>query len=182
MGILSLLLQSRASACRCSSRGNDWLALAIVWSIPLSAELYLSRLPNYRRGNKPPNLQQQNLQPSQSIAQHPTFQASPAYGAGGGYMTSPVPPPPNPRKRRLSASSPQAPGIPGMGEMVGPPEDPALPPPSPVVKKGRTNTPWTPAEEGRLKTMREAGNSWSEIAKVGGLPTFLHPHIGLVAE
>jgi hypothetical protein len=37
--------------------------------------------------------------------------------------------------------------------------------PSPVVKKGRTNTPWTPAEEQRLKTMRDAGNSWSEIAK-----------------
>ncbi|KAK3069284.1 hypothetical protein LTR53_003944 [Teratosphaeriaceae sp. CCFEE 6253] len=38
--------------------------------------------------------------------------------------------------------------------------------PSPVVaKKGRTNTPWTPAEEQRLKTMRDAGSSWSEIAK-----------------
>ena len=39
----------------------------------------------------------------------------------------------------------------------------AAPPP----KKSRTNTPWTPAEEQRLKTMRDAGNSWSEIAKVG---------------
>ena len=38
--------------------------------------------------------------------------------------------------------------------------------PSPVVKKSRTNTPWSPAEEQRLKTMRDAGNSWSEIAKV----------------
>lgn len=37
--------------------------------------------------------------------------------------------------------------------------------PSPVVKKGRTNTPWTPAEEQRLKTLRDAGASWSEIAK-----------------
>ncbi|KAF2224774.1 hypothetical protein BDZ85DRAFT_84265 [Elsinoe ampelina] len=37
--------------------------------------------------------------------------------------------------------------------------------PAPPVKKGRTNTPWTPAEEQRLKQMREAGNSWSEIAK-----------------
>ena len=36
----------------------------------------------------------------------------------------------------------------------------------PKVKKSRTNTPWTPAEEQRLKTMRDAGNSWSEIAKV----------------
>ncbi|KAL9055038.1 MAG: hypothetical protein Q9162_003803 [Coniocarpon cinnabarinum] len=32
-------------------------------------------------------------------------------------------------------------------------------------KKSRTNTPWTPAEEQRLKTMRDAGQSWSEIAK-----------------
>jgi hypothetical protein len=36
----------------------------------------------------------------------------------------------------------------------------------PKVKKSRTNTPWTPAEELRLKQMRDAGNSWSEIAKV----------------
>lgn len=34
-------------------------------------------------------------------------------------------------------------------------------------KKGRTNTPWTAEEEQRLKTMRDAGRSWSEIAKVG---------------
>jgi hypothetical protein len=36
----------------------------------------------------------------------------------------------------------------------------------PKAKKSRTNTPWTPAEELRLKQMRDAGNSWSEIAKV----------------
>jgi hypothetical protein len=49
----------------------------------------------------------------------------------------------------------------------------ALPPPAdvdaaqePKTKKSRTNTPWTPAEELRLKQMRDAGNSWSEIAKV----------------
>ncbi|KAK5165685.1 uncharacterized protein LTR77_008607 [Saxophila tyrrhenica] len=36
---------------------------------------------------------------------------------------------------------------------------------SPVVKKGRTNTPWTPAEEQRLKQLRDQGSSWSEIAK-----------------
>ena len=38
----------------------------------------------------------------------------------------------------------------------------SMPPP----KKSRTNTPWTPAEEQRLKVMRDAGNSWGEIAKV----------------
>lgn len=36
----------------------------------------------------------------------------------------------------------------------------------PPVKKGRTNTPWTPAEEQRLKALRDAGSSWSEIAKM----------------
>ncbi|KAF2875883.1 hypothetical protein BDV95DRAFT_603283 [Massariosphaeria phaeospora] len=35
----------------------------------------------------------------------------------------------------------------------------------PKAKKSRTNTPWTPAEEQRLKQMRDAGNSWSAIAK-----------------
>ncbi|KAF2737716.1 hypothetical protein EJ04DRAFT_95528 [Polyplosphaeria fusca] len=35
----------------------------------------------------------------------------------------------------------------------------------PKAKKSRTNTPWTPAEEQRLKQMRDAGNTWSEIAK-----------------
>ncbi|MCJ1442013.1 MAG: hypothetical protein MMC23_002505 [Stictis urceolatum] len=35
----------------------------------------------------------------------------------------------------------------------------------PAPKKSRTNTPWTPAEEKRLKTMRDAGSTWSEIAK-----------------
>ncbi|EAU29786.1 conserved hypothetical protein [Aspergillus terreus NIH2624] len=35
----------------------------------------------------------------------------------------------------------------------------------PPRKKGRTNTPWTAEEEQRLKTMRDAGRSWSEIAK-----------------
>ncbi|KAL2752360.1 hypothetical protein ACRALDRAFT_2037176 [Sodiomyces alcalophilus JCM 7366] len=38
-------------------------------------------------------------------------------------------------------------------------------PQPPPPKKTRTNTPWTPAEELRLKHMRDAGNSWAEIAK-----------------
>ena len=37
----------------------------------------------------------------------------------------------------------------------------------PLPKKSRTNAPWTPAEEQRLKVVRDAGNSWDEIAKVG---------------
>ncbi|KAK1831465.1 hypothetical protein QBC39DRAFT_258817, partial [Podospora conica] len=35
----------------------------------------------------------------------------------------------------------------------------------PPAKRSRTNTPWTPAEEHRLKNLRDAGNSWAEIAK-----------------
>lgn len=35
----------------------------------------------------------------------------------------------------------------------------------PAVRSRRTNTPWTPAEEQRLKTMRDAQYSWIEIAK-----------------
>jgi photosystem II stability/assembly factor-like uncharacterized protein len=48
------------------------------------------------------------------------------------------------------------------------PAPPVAQPESPVepkAKKSRTNTPWTPAEELRLKHMRDQGNSWSEIAK-----------------
>jgi len=42
---------------------------------------------------------------------------------------------------------------------------PTLAGPSTGAKRTRTNTPWTAAEEQRLKNMRDAGNSWSEIAK-----------------
>ncbi|KAI9670171.1 MAG: hypothetical protein M1831_006383 [Alyxoria varia] len=51
------------------------------------------------------------------------------------------------------------PGPGGSGVDLPPPNAPKPP------KRSRTNTPWTPGEEQRLKTMREAGNSWSEIAK-----------------
>ncbi|KAL8900668.1 MAG: hypothetical protein Q9207_005585 [Kuettlingeria erythrocarpa] len=45
-------------------------------------------------------------------------------------------------------------------------EQPAeAPPQGTAPKKSRTNTPWSPAEEQRLKTMRDAGNTWNEIAK-----------------
>lgn len=36
----------------------------------------------------------------------------------------------------------------------------------PIIKKSRVNTPWTPAEEHRLKLMRDNGDSWAVIAKV----------------
>lgn len=43
---------------------------------------------------------------------------------------------------------------------------------SPTAKKSRTNTPWTAAEEQRLRQMRDAGNSWADIAKVRGTSNF----------
>jgi len=76
--------------------------------------------------------------------------------------------PTNSKKRRASGQpiAPAPPAItPNFAESSGPAtamEQPAAPPPA---KKGRTNTPWTPAEELRLKQMRDAGKSWSEIAK-----------------
>lgn len=53
---------------------------------------------------------------------------------------------------------------PGVGAIEDPNALPAVE--STPKKKGRTNTPWTAEEEQRLKTMRDAGRSWSEIAKV----------------
>jgi hypothetical protein len=44
-------------------------------------------------------------------------------------------------------------------------EDANSTPAPPPAKKSRTNTPWTPAEEQRLKQMRDQGASWAEIAK-----------------
>ena len=51
-----------------------------------------------------------------------------------------------------------------VGEASGTFGDASSSPPAP--KKSRTNTPWTPAEEQRLKNMRDTGSSWSDIAKV----------------
>ncbi|KAJ8611531.1 hypothetical protein MRB53_037938 [Persea americana] len=90
-------------------------------------------------------------------------------------------PTPNPLKRRLSDSPDlNALSMPAMDStrMQSMPSNeeeliPAVPaetegPPAKKSKKGRINVPWTPAEERRLKVMRDAGNSWSEIAKVRG--------------
>ena len=101
---------------------------------------------------------------------------------------APPPPPPPPsnamspsvsRKRRASETEPLA----GMSQMTSSPgtfSENRYSVPGPVPgssevdqtaqgitrKKSRTNTPWTPAEEQRLKSMRDAGQSWGEIAKV----------------
>ncbi|KAL9006949.1 MAG: hypothetical protein Q9188_000325 [Gyalolechia gomerana] len=82
----------------------------------------------------------------------------------------------NPRKRKAPDSSPMTAMQSAPVSGYGPPaayaaqsqqgEQPAdIPTQGTAPKKSRTNTPWSPAEEQRLKTMRDAGNSWSEIAK-----------------
>lgn len=92
----------------------------------------------------------------------------------------PVVSPPNPRKRPLS-KSPAVEQRPPLN-LKPPPSNipiaesssaasvsiPALlsADSSERPRKARTNTPWTAAEEQRLKQMRDTGNTWSEIAKV----------------
>ncbi|KAK4935655.1 hypothetical protein LTR10_023342 [Elasticomyces elasticus] len=81
---------------------------------------------------------------------------------------------PNPRKRRAS-HSPKLNTLPPGTTLPSTTTTPASNAPSVSIpalltedttkKRGRTNTPWTQAEEQRLKQMRDAGHSWSEIAK-----------------
>ena len=111
----------------------------------------------------PPPQQQPQQQPQQLLAPQP--QPSPQVSTS---------PPRN--KRKAPGSHPIAPsptmsstmpstslgGEGEIGQHVDESNEPTMPPP----KKSRTNTPWTPAEEQRLKVMRDAGNSWGEIAKV----------------
>ncbi|CZR51927.1 uncharacterized protein PAC_01804 [Phialocephala subalpina] len=73
-------------------------------------------------------------------------------------------------KRRASGTGPSVPTMSGSSSAAGGAgggEEPSMNSPTmgPPAKKSRTNTPWTPAEEQRLKTMRDAGNSWADIAK-----------------
>lgn len=80
------------------------------------------------------------------------------------------------RKRRLSphsgTSTTMAPPVPTTAAEADKDPIPSVPEPPTPKKKGRTNTPWSAEEEQRLKTMRDAGRSWSEIAKVGLYLTF----------
>lgn len=84
-------------------------------------------------------------------------------------MAPPPQSPSNPRKRRASQSTGTAQVTSPTSPLGGEASTSAVATPSGEEagkKKGRTNTPWTPAEEQRLKTMRDAGLSWGEIAKV----------------
>jgi hypothetical protein len=89
--------------------------------------------------------------------------------------TSPVSPT-NPRKRSRAPSGQPAPIAPAIAPLPSAAQYGDAPGSAkvelstdtqgqPATKKGRTNTPWTPAEEQRLKQMRDQGKSWSEIAK-----------------
>ncbi|MCJ1272892.1 hypothetical protein MMC21_000681 [Puttea exsequens] len=100
--------------------------------------------------------------PQQMLAPHPQPQQQ--------SRAQPQASSPSSRKRKAPGTEP-APQMPpagsgGPSSGIGQAEEgieataPAAPP-----KKSRTNTPWSQAEEQRLKVMRDAGNSWGEIAK-----------------
>ncbi|KAF2278937.1 uncharacterized protein EI97DRAFT_492555 [Westerdykella ornata] len=109
------------------------------------------------------------LQPAAPVAQ-----AQPQSQAQESLMSFPRPSTPGNSKKRKSVSVPS-------DQMAATPTSASAPSTStaatqaqeadapaaqePKAKKSRTNTPWTPAEEQRLKAMRDAGNSWNEIAK-----------------
>ncbi|OTA60050.1 hypothetical protein K449DRAFT_397125 [Hypoxylon sp. EC38] len=104
---------------------------------------------------------QQAHQPPHAPTANPATPGPVATTAAAPAATTPAPAPaPTP----VSAPAPMQvtpvapPAVPTKEENT----TPAVPPPA---KKSRTNTPWTPAEELRLKQMRDAGNSWAEIAK-----------------
>lgn len=114
-----------------------------------------------------------NSSPARPLGQPPTFPGPGPFESG-----PPMPPasvsPSNPRKRRASLQAaplttmapppPNSSGVEAESHATG--LQPAPEPTSTGKKRGRTNTPWTAEEEHRLKTMRDAGSSWSEIAKV----------------
>jgi len=121
-----------------------------------------------------------NLKPSPIAAnsQNPSFATSaelpslqPAATAGQGqesFAAFAQPATPGNSRKRKSVSLAQdqmASGQSTAGAAAGMGADEEPPTQEPRVKKSRTNTPWTQAEEHRLKQMRDAGNSWSEIAK-----------------
>ncbi|KAJ9150880.1 MYB DNA-binding domain protein [Pleurostoma richardsiae] len=112
-----------------------------------------------------PQPQQQTPTPAPAPSRQrkrPAPQAAPPPPA----VSAPPPQTPQPAQQvppPTAASQPSAPtsAVP----QAGPTDDAGATPSQPPAKKSRTNTPWTPAEELRLKQMRDAGSSWAEIAK-----------------
>lgn len=105
--------------------------------------------PATAQSGTPAGAASQAHQPGQNISA-PQAAAAAATAASGG---SGIAPPPPTAQSQAPAQDANAAG--------------GQPPPA---KKSRTNTPWTPQEELRLKQMRDAGNSWAEIAKVCSFP------------
>lgn len=150
----------------------------VAYSYP---ELTNTRCLPYPRSS-PTSKRNLKITPSASVPPPPSFvlagnpTTGPPEGTYGTYLPPNIPLPQSTRKRKVSdlnnpfappsaSSSSAYPDPGGLGDVMGAPAEPA--PATQSAKKSRTNTPWSPAEEQRLKTMRDVGSSWSEIAKVG---------------
>ncbi|KAK7403117.1 hypothetical protein QQX98_011142 [Neonectria punicea] len=121
--------------------------------------------------NGPPQQQQQQQTPTPAPAPTGGRQRKrPAPSAAPPPPVSTAPPAPVPPSQvQPPAAAPPAPHASQNAppqQPQAPAEDASAPIAPPPAKKSRTNTPWTPQEELRLKQMRDAGNSWAEIAKV----------------
>ncbi|KAF4512259.1 hypothetical protein G6O67_001424 [Ophiocordyceps sinensis] len=117
---------------------------------------------------QPPNAQAASQQqpPTQTPAPPTRQRKRPAPNAAQSPATGAPPAPVTPSQVQPPAPTPPAPQSAPPGQAQAPSEDAIVTPVSqPPAKKSRTNTPWTPQEELRLKQMRDAGNSWAEIAK-----------------
>jgi hypothetical protein len=139
----------------------------------------MSSPPSTKRSLKP-SLIAASLPPSTRPAGHPELPSlQPATSLTTANQDAhagahqPQPSPTSRKRKSVTLGQSQEP-MAGTTERAEPQASSAAPPPpaevdaaqEPKAKKSRTNTPWTPAEELRLKQMRDAGNSWSEIAKV----------------
>ncbi|KAF5024739.1 hypothetical protein F66182_3171 [Fusarium sp. NRRL 66182] len=89
----------------------------------------------------------------------------PAPAAAPPPVTAAPPPPITPSQVQPPATAPPAPQTVTQPPQASTDDVSATSIAPPPAKKSRTNTPWTPQEELRLKQMRDAGNSWAEIAK-----------------
>lgn len=123
---------------------------------------------------RPLNAPTTTASPSPST-QQPYFSQDPSasYAQESFLAPQPATSPPASRKRKAPGSSVtagtsfvSAPGSGDPADLDDPGQSQQSPIIAPAPKKSRTNTPWSPAEEQRLKMMRDAGNSWGEIAKV----------------
>lgn len=116
--------------------------------------------------NGPPP-QQQTPTPAPAPAGRQRKRPAPPTAAPPPTTTAPpAPVTPSQVQPTPTAAAPPAPQPAPPQQPQAPADDPnSAPVAPPPAKKSRTNTPWTPQEELRLKQMRDAGNSWAEIAK-----------------